>query len=149
MNQLHLRIQRQKQRQHIRKSKSAENTASHRSQIPELHPDNTPHTLPCRTVGISIQPLMLLQLPQRHHTSNRKLLLGLFNLIQSQPGQINRRLHLPLPHLRPEHPAQDTGASLLIQLIRLLQRPHPDIILNLNHTYPISSIFTQYRSPYI
>ena len=64
MNQLHLRIQRQKQRQHIRKSKSAENTASHRSQIPELHPDNTPHTLPCRTVGISIQPLILLHLPQ-------------------------------------------------------------------------------------
>ena len=84
MVELRLRIQRQKQRQHIGKAEAPENAAAHCRHITKLNADDMSQALVQGLTQIRAQPLMLLQIAQVHHRSDRKSILRLYDPIQSQ-----------------------------------------------------------------
>ena len=84
---------------------------------------------------------MQFHLAQRDHTAQDKRILGLFDLIQTQAGQVNGFLYLRITHTHPEHTADDPVGSFLVQLIGLFQTFCLYIFLYLQHEIASVSSF--------
>ena len=82
--QFHIRIQSDQQCKSIGKTVSSINTAPHCGKIPKLHAHNMAQTFFAHILGIGNKTRMCLQLTQRHHTSDAKLIFRLLDRIQSQ-----------------------------------------------------------------
>ena len=139
----HITIQCKQKCQHIRKSKSAEQTSSDCCKITELNSYNMSKCFFHCAFCITRQSFMQFHLTKCDHAADPELLFGLFYLIQPQSGQVDCSLHISITHLYPEHASNDPVRALLVQLPGFFQIFYLFIILDLNHNLSSFSLIFQ------
>ena len=85
---------------------------------------------------------MLLDLAQGDHGPEGKLLVRLLDGVKAEAAQVDGGGDVEVLHLEPEHPAQDAGAALLVQLPGFLEGLGLDIGLDLDHRRSFSFLFS-------
>lgn len=112
--QLNIRIERQKCREHVRKTKATVNAAAHRGGVAQLHAHDIVDGKLKDMVDKRVEPDMALELAQGTHGTDAKLGLGLLNLIESAGRKVNRRRHATRTQAHPNATAHNLVVAVLL-----------------------------------
>ncbi len=112
--QLNIRIERQKGREHVRKTKAAVDAAAHRGGIAQLHAHDVVDGELKDIVDKRVEPSMTLELAQGAHGTDAKLGLGLLDLIESAGRKVNRRRHATRTQAHPDAAAHNLVVAVLL-----------------------------------
>ena len=112
--QLNVRIERQKGRENVRKTKAAVDAAAHRGGIAQLHTHDVVDGKLKDIVDERVELGMALELAQGTHGTDAKLGLGLLDLIESAGRKVNRRRHTTRSQAHPDAAAHNLVVAVLL-----------------------------------
>ena len=135
--QLNIGIERQKSREHVRKTKAAVDAAAHRGGIAQLHTHDVMDGELKDIVDKRVELGMALELAQSTHGTDAKLGLGLLDLIESAGRKVNRRRHATRTQAHPDATAHNLVVTVLLQeLIGFGRVSNTDVGTELEHVLP-------------